>query len=282
MSSSRLTVAALAVLAAIGIGAAVYEYRALALSMSRLASLEQNQAALRRQLREAETRLAKSERNQPTDRERLSTPSDDSRQLARAVAARTASRPVASDGADSRVRARLHARYDPFLRQRRLTPAQAERFIDLMIAEANLSDDFRAAVREQGLIDNAAVESVRNDLSQPISQGLLDLLGNDGVAAYGEFEQSSYYGAMVQPLSEYLLAANLPLASAQAEQLGAAVAAADHPVRLEPTDTRAVSRIDWEAVVTSAQRFLTAEQLTVLQARVQVLKQRQGTASAIP
>jgi hypothetical protein len=175
---------------------------------------------------------------------------------------------IAASAAVQQRKAELHRRYDPFFRQRGLTPAQADRFVELMIEQADARQDLQAAVQAVGMDgNNPGVEALRSKLYEPITQELRTLLGDDGYAAYHDYEKTSYYrAAFVNRMSTMFSSANAPLSAEQTEQLARIVAANDHPQKLKPTDTGSESRIDWDSVVVQANATLTPAQMTAIQA----------------
>jgi len=194
--------------------------------------------------------------------------------------------PQAPQGAEKnaemqRREAALHRRYDAFFRQRGLTTAQTNRFIELMMEQQDARSDLQAAVRNAGIAgDNPVVEDERSQLYQPATQGLHDLLGDDGYAAYAAYEKASYYQqAFVQPIMPGFSAAGAALTDAQTEQMVRIVAANDHPVRLSPSDVGSESRIDWDSVLAEAAGILTPPQRAVLQSWANLQKQKQPVAS---
>lgn len=165
-------------------------------------------------------------------------------------------------------RSRLHARYDAFLfQERHLTPAQAERMIDLWIAQNEARADLQAAVEQQGLTAGPAVEALRGKLYTPLTTEMRQILGEDGYAAYHDYETSSYYRlAFVAPLAPQFASAGAPLSDQQQLQLSRLIATYDHPQQIKPTDLSSRSQIDWDGVVRSAGGILSPTQAAVIQA----------------
>jgi len=173
-------------------------------------------------------------------------------------------------------RAMLLQRYGLFFRERGLSPEQIDGFIALLNQQAEARADLQEAVRKEGLSVGPDVEAIRSELYRPVTEGLHALLGEDGYAAYLEYEKTSYYQMVwVQPLQRNFLAANVPIDDAQTEQLSQIFEANDKPVHISPTDLGSESAIDWESAVAQAANILTPAQMSVLLDRVQQLKLKQ-------
>jgi hypothetical protein len=160
----------------------------------------------------------------------------------------------------------MHRRYDAFLEQRGLSPAQADRFVELQLQQADIRQDLQDSIREEGLIGGTrGVEALRSKLYQPIQQELRQLLGEDGLVAFRDYERTSYYreGFVAQITPMFALD---PLSPQQTEQLVRLVAANDHPQRLKPTDLGTESLIDWNSVTLQASNTLSPAQIAVLRA----------------
>ncbi len=160
----------------------------------------------------------------------------------------------------------LHRRYGPFLDERGLTTAQRERFVELLIQQGLAREDLQAAVRAAGASGGTrGVEQLRGQLYAPITRELRELLGADGYQAYTDYMRTIFYrdGFVARLVPEFSAAA-VELSAEQVKRLIQAVAAHDHPERVRPTDIGTRARIDWEAVVREANRFLDARQVAVL------------------
>ena len=124
---------------------------------------------------------------------------------------------------------------------------------------------------------------MRQEMTQPITEDLHNLLGEDGYSAYSAYEHLSYYrSAWVLPLEAVFSAANMPVDDLQSFLLTQIVAANDHPVKISPTDLRSESSINWDSVTAQAADFLTPAQLQVLQTQALQLKTRQDQNVARP
>jgi hypothetical protein len=162
-----------------------------------------------------------------------------------------------------------HVRYDPLLRLLGLTPAESDRFIELLMEQEDARADLQAAIRDQNLPGNSSeVEELRNTLNAPIVQKMRDLLGAEGYDAYTSYEKTSFYRQVyVSPMVGDFNAAAVPLSDFQFTQLTDVIAANDRPYQRAATDVGKVSSIDWPAVLAQSSAFLTPAQLAVIRAR---------------
>ncbi|HWA85764.1 MAG TPA: sigma-70 family RNA polymerase sigma factor [Opitutus sp.] len=181
------------------------------------------------------------------------------------ASARPAVGPRAPRPRESQQPSQLHERYDSFLRERGLSPADIDRWIELMREKENIRLDLQAAVREYGGRGGTKeIEDLRSKLSDGLWREMFAMLGPDGAAAFHDFEQTSYYRGFLQPLTPALAAANIPLSADQSARLVRLLVANDHPQRENATDLGAESRIDWPAVIQQAGNFLTPAQQSAL------------------
>lgn len=165
-------------------------------------------------------------------------------------------------------RQRWHERYDQFLLgQRGLTPAQAERIIDLWIRQSDARADLQAAVEQQNLTVGPEVEKIRNALNEPITREIMQILGDEGYKTYREYSATSAFRGLVdQALQPRFTAAGAPLTEPQHDQLARLLSANKTLIRAKPTDLGSQAVIDWPAVIREASTLLTPAQLAVLQA----------------
>lgn len=174
-------------------------------------------------------------------------------------------------------RARLHRRYDAFLLQQRgLPPAQAERVVDLWIAQNEARADLQAAVEQQGLAAGDEVEGLRKKLYDPIVNELEAILGKEGYAAYRDYEKLSYYRFVLDPLTPQFASAGVPLTSPQQEQLARIVASHDHPQKVRPSDLGSRTQVDWDGVARDAGAVLTPAQIAVIEAHATTTQKSGG------
>jgi hypothetical protein len=162
-------------------------------------------------------------------------------------------------------KAKLHERYDPFLVQFGLTETQMDRFVDLKLAIYEAQDDLQAAVAQGGLPGGTAeVEAMRTKLTKPMWDEIRQLLGENGMAAYGDYEQLSAIRPTIRGLFEH---SSSPVSNEQIDQIARLVIANTQIYREKPTDISSRRRTDWHAVARDAESMLTPAQVDVIRAR---------------
>lgn len=161
--------------------------------------------------------------------------------------------------------AQYQQRLGAFVRQRGLTSAQAERLFAILSEWDDVSRDFQAAIRTQGLVWTPEAQRLRNRLQQQIeNEPLTALLGEDGRRAYFEFEAGSFYRALVEPFTRTLTRENLPLSDGEITRLVALAKSHMRTVRPDPTSMGSEAVVEWESVITTAAGFLTPAQIAVM------------------
>lgn len=159
----------------------------------------------------------------------------------------------------------LHTRYDPFLKQRGLTPEQSERWISLMAEKDNLRKDLQDAVRQYGATGNSAeVQAIQTELQREYWKQMNDILGPEGQHAFAEYEQLSFFRLLAGPFTSELAAAGAPLSDAQSEQLVRTIIANHSTVRGDRTDVGTRSVVNWIGVAQQSAAFLTPAQQAVM------------------
>jgi RNA polymerase sigma factor (sigma-70 family) len=160
-----------------------------------------------------------------------------------------------------------HERYDDFFRQRELTPAQGDRFVELKIHQSIRRAAFQSAVQKANLRgDSQDVQALRAEDDRPVTRELMAMLGDDGYAAYVKYEKSSMYRmSFVAPLQRQFSAANMPLLPDQAEKLVVIFRASARSSHAKSTDIGSTVSMDWEAVNEKAGGILAPPQLVALQ-----------------
>ncbi len=185
---------------------------------------------------------------------------------------------TAGNGASVRAaqarRAKIHERYDRLLLAKlHFSDAQAEQFVDLMIEKENVRADIVAEIKKNGLPgDDPGVQRLRDQLTQPISQQLQALLGDDGFSAYRQFEMQSFYqSAYVAPFARYIPATVPSLTEQQGDVLALLMSANDHPLPPIGANLSSESHIDWTSVLSQLNGTLTPEQMAAFQAYIRDL-----------
>lgn len=176
-----------------------------------------------------------------------------------------------------RQKASWHRRYAAFFRQRGMTAAEAERFVELKVHQGIEWQDFQAAVRAANLRgDSAQVQALRSQDVNPVTRGLHELLGEEGYAAYRRYEDISFYRMnYVEPLDSPLRKAGLVLSEPQAEELTQLFRTHARHLQARPTDIGTTTVIEWDAVVAAAGGILAPAQLDVLRTHAERMKATQ-------
>ena len=159
----------------------------------------------------------------------------------------------------------LHQRYDPFLKDRGLTPDQIDRWIALMAEKDNVRRDLQDAVREYN-VDTSTKEfqALYAKATRALWQQMHEILGDDGDKAFSDYEQMSAYRAVLTPLEPQMAAAGAQLTPEQSDQLVRSVIANLHTLPKNPRELGTSVRIDWPAVAQQAGTYLSPAQQTVL------------------
>ncbi len=175
--------------------------------------------------------------------------------------------------ADPARRTRYQNKLADFVRQRGLTPDQAERLIAILSDWDEVSADFQAAIRTKGLVWTPEAQKLRNRLQQTIEmEPLTALLGRDGQRAYFDFEASSFYRSLVQPVAARLDREKLPVTDEERTRLVALAKANMRRTKPDPTSMGSEVTVEWEPVIASAAAFLSPAQIAVIRAEVTRLK----------
>ncbi|MBI5770475.1 MAG: sigma-70 family RNA polymerase sigma factor [Verrucomicrobia bacterium] len=163
-------------------------------------------------------------------------------------------------------RDKLRRRYDPFLRQHGISPAQADRFVELKIAIYEAQDDLQESMRRFGAQGGTKeIEAIRNKLVGPMWEEIRSILGPEAYKAYGDYERTSAFRfGMVESLEPRFASANVPLTPAQADGLAGLLAGAILSQRSRPTDLSTTMTVDWDVVLPKAGDLLAPAQLAVL------------------
>ncbi len=174
------------------------------------------------------------------------------------------SRPVVAVHAAA-TKSPLHERYDPFLIEKcRLTAEQADRFVELKLAIADVQADLQASMKEHNAPGGTqGIEALRGKLTRPMWDEIRALLGSDNYKDLRDYEMISAVRPMVTHMYEH---AGVPLSSVERDQVARLLIKHDHAVRAQPTDLGMQSRIDWNAVVDEAAAFLAPAQIEPIRA----------------
>lgn len=182
------------------------------------------------------------------------------------IAAIAAAAPNTPDGAAAI--AKLHVKYDPFLAKRGVSPDQAQRWMELMLAKDQAREDVQAAVREQGIAAGPEVEHLRNEVTQPFWDGMHAILGDDGYQAFNDYERTYGFKQYVVPqLQQVLSVANAPLSDTQSDSLARIISDNQLLTKAHPSDLGSRATTDWAAVLKQSGALLSPQQLVILQSR---------------
>jgi hypothetical protein len=159
-------------------------------------------------------------------------------------------------------RANAANRYAMFFRTAGLSPAQIDRFLDIVTRRDALDMDLRHTSQAQGLASNdPAVTKLSSQMWNDYNSAQQELLGTSGLQQLRDFERGTPVRMMVSELAGAATTAGVPFTTAQLDQLAQVfVASADgRPGR--PID---VQTIDWKRVDSAAQSILSPEQMEFL------------------
>lgn len=161
--------------------------------------------------------------------------------------------------------ARLHARYDPFLKDRGLTPEQIDRWIALMAEKDNIRRDLQDAVREYN-VDTSTKEfqELYGKSTNAQWQQMREILGDDGFKAFSDYEQTSAYRGLVTALQPRMAAVGEQLTSDQSDQLVHSIIANLHSRPKNSRELGTTVQIDWPAVAQQSDTYLSPGQQAVL------------------
>lgn len=160
-----------------------------------------------------------------------------------------------------------------FVRQRGLTSEQADKLYAILSDWDEVSTDFQAAIRTKGLVWTPEAQTLRNRLQQQIEVGpLTALLGHEGQRAYFDFEASSFYRALVEPVTQRLAREKLPVTEEERARLVALAKANMRRIKPDPTSMGSEVVVEWESVIATAAGFLRPEQIAVMRTEVARLK----------
>lgn len=158
---------------------------------------------------------------------------------------------------EAALRQKMQQRYGALIQKLGLSPADADRFLGLMVSRRRAADDLTAAALAQNdsSINNAGdfatmVAADRRD----IETDLRSLLGDTGYAQFQQYETAAGVSGTVTRLQS-ALAATTPLTDAQAQQLQ------------QILDTNHVGHLNARVIAdVQAQGFLSPAQLQAMQA----------------
>lgn len=125
-------------------------------------------------------------------------------------------------------RGALDARYSALFRMLNLSPAQLEKFKDLLVEKRTAVADVMAAARSQGLTGRENRDELRalvNDTQAEIDATIRAEIGETAFQQYQGFEQTQPQRSVVSQLEQRLSYSGTPLTPQQSEQLVQVLAA---------------------------------------------------------
>jgi hypothetical protein len=160
-------------------------------------------------------------------------------------------------------RAELGRLYLPLLLRLNLTPAQRDRFKDILAAEIARGADIGAAADAQKLpFNDPAITALREQSEKQRQRELGELLESAGFRAYEDFERALPVRGYVDGLATQL-AARMPLTAAQADQLERALADANEAYRQgKRADPK---EMNWQQADERVREILHPDQLAIWQ-----------------
>jgi hypothetical protein len=154
----------------------------------------------------------------------------------------------------------LETTYGALLSRLKFTPAERERFLDLMVGRHEVTIDTARAASALGVQASPAVQQLQQQQTEETAQAQRALLGEARFRELQEYERSRVVRTqVVDRLSRALTATELPLTAAQADQLTQVIATASS--RYQSGGTANMETVDWDAVVVGAKPVLSGSQL---------------------
>lgn len=136
-------------------------------------------------------------------------------------------------------KAAIEARYSALFKNLNLNAEQTDKLKTLLAERGNTRRDVEEAARAQGINPRENPEAYRKlftDAQNELNAGIKAVIGDAGFAQLQTYEQTLPQRSLVENLQQRLSSTNLPLTSAQAEQL-VQILAANSPQRTTGTTT---------------------------------------------
>ena len=157
-------------------------------------------------------------------------------------------------------RVSMETTYGPLLSRLQLTPAERERFLDVMLGRHEVTNDTANAVRSLGVKDSPAIQQLLQQQKDETSKAQLALLGEARLSELQQYERSRVVRAqVVDRLGGAMATTETPLTASQAEQLTQVLAGASSSYRSGGTAT--ADSINWDTAVADAKAVLAGPQL---------------------
>lgn len=119
-------------------------------------------------------------------------------------------------------RAQLDGRYADLFKNLKLSPAELEKFKNLLVEKQTSFRDVTAAARAQGIDPRENRDQMRQliqQANQEIDSNIQSVLGADGFAQYKQFEETAPQRNVVSQLDRRLSYTSTPLNQSQSDQL---------------------------------------------------------------
>ena len=116
----------------------------------------------------------------------------------------------------------LDGRYAALFKKLGLSPRKLEQFKELLVEKQTAVLDVLAAARSQGLNmrdDRDAVQQLIASTQAELDESIKAAIGDDGFAAYQDFEQTQPTRAVVSQLEQRLSYSSAPLTESQSQQM---------------------------------------------------------------
>jgi hypothetical protein len=173
-------------------------------------------------------------------------------------------------------RAALDGRYATLFRNLKLSPADLEKFKDLLVDRQSAATDVFNTAREQGLNPRENREQIRQlieSFEAETDASIRSTLGETAYQQYQQYEQSFPQRAVVSQVEQRLSYSGTPLYGNQAEQLVSLLAASAPsrpnaatagPVMSRPGTTSGRQTPITDAIIAQSEGFLSQSQVAAL------------------
>ncbi len=161
-------------------------------------------------------------------------------------------------------RARLGETWGLLIATLQLTPAQTDRFKDLLTWRQNTELSLEAKALAEGLTeDSPAIQALDEQYSRAFKNEVRALLGREGYAKYRDYFPARHVGPMLTDVAATLANADAPMDNGTALALLYVLADASEK---KPSGTAIGDTIDWNKALPAAKPLLSPAQHTLLQA----------------
>lgn len=164
-------------------------------------------------------------------------------------------------------RVSLDSRFAGLFAKLNLSPADLEKFKDLLAQRQSTGMDVMNTAREQGLNSRESRAELRqlvSTLEAEADAAIQGLLGENGYQQYQEYERTLPQRNLANQLQQRLNYSSSPLTPAQTDQLVAALAASAAPSSTSGRGFRGPQVIVTDEVINQSQSFLYGSQLQAL------------------